>query len=227
MRYMIYARRSEESTVKQVSIADQIVLCRRYAANHLGWVEFGEPLIHDGVSGGDPRRFQHLDCEVGERRVGVVLTYSLDRYGRDAVGVLTWLKRMVQWGIEVHTVEAGRLDVVTAMGGFKIGIEALMAEFQRVQTSEKTRNAMKRLRGMGRRLSRYAPYGYRYEVDSRLVENGDEMLVVAQVLDLHRFGLTPWGIAKSLDAKGVRNRAGHSFDHKTVGNIVRRFEKKG
>ncbi len=227
MRYMIYARRSKESTAKQVSITDQILLCRRYAANHLGWVEFGEPLVHDGVSGGDGERFFYLDHEIKKRQVEVVIAYSLDRIGRDATDVLTWLKRMVQWGVEVHTVEAGRVDIVTAMGGFKIGIEALMAEFQRVQTSEKTRNAMKRLREMGRRLSRFAPYGYSYTVDSKVVENGDEMLVVAQVLDLHRHGLTSWGIAKALEVKGAKNRNGRLFDYKAVGKIVARFEKGG
>lgn len=223
MRYMVYARRSEESTERQVSIPDQIIQCRRYASMQKGWVEMGEPVIHDGWSGGDLRRLDLLDVEAKSRKVDVILSYTLDRIGRHSDGVIAWLKRTHKRGIDVHTVETGRLDMKTAVGKFFVDINAAAAEYHRNVTSDRTRSAMKRLEAMGRRFSHRLPYGYELTVDSMLVENTGEMLVVSKILELHETGLTTWGIAKALDTKGIRTRSGSTWDHHTIGNIIRRF----
>ena len=55
----------------------------------------------------------------------------------------------------------GRVGADTATGFIATAVEGLAAEHYRGVISEKTRDALARLRTRGRRVSRFAPYGFR------------------------------------------------------------------
>ena len=65
-------------------------------------------------------------------------------------------------------VGRGRVEVDTAGGFLMAGVEGLMAEHYRRVISEKTRDALARLRANGRRVSRFPPYGFRAAPGGRL-----------------------------------------------------------
>jgi site-specific DNA recombinase len=82
MKVAIYARYSSDNQ-RDASIADQLRICREFAARQ-GWTVVQEFTDH-GISGATLLRsgFQALMRDALNRRFDVVLAESLDRFSRD------------------------------------------------------------------------------------------------------------------------------------------------
>ncbi len=104
----------------------------------------------------------------------MVVVYHLDRFARDAAALLDWLERAERRGIELHVVGRGRVETRSASGYLTAGIEGIVAAHYRKVISEKTRDALARLRATGRRYSGLPPYGFRFGPDGRLVRDRRE-----------------------------------------------------
>ena len=100
-------------------------------------------------------------------------------------------------------------------------VEGLAAEHYRRVISEKTRDALARLRVNGRRVSRFAPYGHRLAAGRRLVVDPQERAVLGQIMALRRRGFSLRAISRTLAAKGVLARSGRPFGPSTLLGIVR------
>ncbi len=93
------------------------------------------------------------------------MVYHLYHFAQDLAATLEYLRHFSQRGVELHVVERVSVEADTATGFILTAVEGLAEHYRRV-ISEKTREALARLRAKGRRVSRFAPYG------SRLVPGG-------------------------------------------------------
>src|SRR5216683_5561773 len=150
-----------------------------------------------------------------------VVVYHLYRFARDLAATLDYLRRFSRRGVELHVVGRGRVEADTATGFIVTAVEGLAAEHYRRVISEKTRDALARLRANGRRVSRFARYGYRLAPGRRLVVNPREQVVLAKILALRDRGFSLRAISRVLATQGVLARNGRPFGPSTLLGIVR------
>jgi site-specific DNA recombinase len=217
-----YVRRSKASDSRSVSIEDQRERIRDYCAEQ-GWT-LAEVVTDDGISGGKRERLVRLDAVVRARQARVVVTYHLDRMARDAAALLDWLERAGRRGIELHVVGRGRIEAQSSSGYLVAGVEGIVAAHYRKLVSEKTRDALRRLRVKGRRTSRWAPYGYRLGPDSHLIVDHGEQATLGEIAALSSSGFSLRGLSRALAARGILARNGEPFEAKTLARVVARLE---
>jgi len=211
-----YIRRSKESEARTVSLEDQRARIESYAADR-GW-PLAEVLADDGVSGGRRERLERLDARVRATGARVVIVYHLDRFARDAAALLDWLERAARRGLELHVVGRGRIETQSASGYLMAGVVA--AHYRKV-ISEKTRDALARLRTTGRRVSRFPAYGYRLAAGGRILPEPREQAVLGEIVALRGAGLSLRGISRALAHRGVLARNGRPFTAEVVRTVVR------
>jgi DNA invertase Pin-like site-specific DNA recombinase len=86
--------------------------------------------------------------------------------------------------------------------------------------SEKTRDAMARLRAKGRRVSRFAPYGARIAPGGRIVSDAVEQTVLREIVALRGAGLSLRAISRALAGRGRLARNGKPFAPMTLSRLV-------
>src|SRR5712692_871674 len=199
-----YVRRSKESGERTVSLEDQRERVAAYCAER-GW-PLVEVLVDDGVSGGRRQRLERLAERVRSTGARAIVVYHLDRFARDLAGTLDYVRRFARRGVELHVVGRGRVEAETASGFIVTAVEGLAAEHYRRVISEKTRDAMARLRAKGRRTSRWPPYGFRFGLDGSLVPETEEQAALGAIASLSVGGLSLRAIAGQLAAEGITAR---------------------
>ena len=214
-----YVRRSKESGARTVSLEDQRARIESYCEEH-GWT-LVEILADDGVSGGRRERLDRLAERVKATGARAIVVYHLDRFARDLAATLDYLRRFAKRGVELHVVGRGRVEADTATGFIVTAVEGLAAEHYRRVISEKTRDALARLRAKGRRVSRFAPYGHRLAAGGRLVAHPKEQALLHQIEALRRQGLSLRAISRALAGRGALARNGRPFGPSTLLGIVR------
>jgi DNA invertase Pin-like site-specific DNA recombinase len=218
-----YIRRSAKSDESTVSLDTQRHAIAGYAEKegvHLVWT-----VEHDGVSGGKRSRIEDIESKLCFHDSTVVVVYHLDRFARDTAAQLDALRRFGKNGYELHVVGRGKVEIDSSSGFLATGVEALIAEHYRRVVSEKTRDALEELKATGRRYSRHAPYGYRIEVDARLVPDEQEQKILAVIEDLHKFsGLGVRRLIAALNSRGYTARSGKPFAPSTIHGILRSLE---
>lgn len=215
-----YVRRSKESGARTVSLEDQQVRIAEYCRVQ-GW-HLAETVVDDGVSGGRRERLDRLAARVTATGASVVVVYNLDRFCRDVAAMLDTLRAYARRGVALHVVGRGRVEVESASGFLMAGVEGLMAEHYRRVISEKTRDALARLRTTGRRISRFAPYGFQLAPGGMLlVPEPHEQATLAVITALRASGLSLRAISRELAAQGTFARNGRPFAPSTLLRIVR------
>jgi Resolvase, N terminal domain len=122
MKVAIYARYSSDDQ-RDASIADQLRICREFAARQ-GWTVVQEFSDH-AISGATRLRsgFQALMRDALNRRFDVVLAESLDRFSRDQEDTAGLFKRLTFAGVNIVTLAEG--DITHLHIGFKGTMYAL------------------------------------------------------------------------------------------------------
>lgn len=166
---------------------------------------------------------QHV-CKVK----GALVVYSLSRLARSTRDTLAISEQLAKAGAELVSLSE-KIDTTSASGKMVFRLLAVLAEFERDQVSERTRLAMGHLRANGRRVSRYAPFGWDVSPDGRdLVPNKEERKVVRRIGALHRNGRSPGWIAHRLTDLGISTKRGRKvWSAKVVRSIVKRMKKGG
>jgi site-specific DNA recombinase len=213
-----YIRRSKESGARTVSLEDQRERVAAYCRER-GW-QLVEVLADDGVSGGRRERLDRLAERVRVTGARFIVVYHLDRFARDLAATLDYLRRFARRGVELHVVGRGRVEADTASGFIVTAVEGLAAEHYRRVISEKTRDALARLRANGRRTSRWAPYGSRFEPGGRIVPAPKEQVALRAIATLGARGLSLREISRALAKRGIHARSGRPFAASTLNVLV-------
>lgn len=224
MKCVIYSRFSPRKNADQSeSCETQEQLCEEHARAQ-GWVVKAK-YRDEGVSGKVVDR-PGLAKAVGALGKGdILLVYKRDRIARSQL--LSELTR--------HKVMAAKAKIV-AVSGDVAGedddpmivlirqVFAAFAEFERKQIAIRTRDAMLAKQRQGRRMGRFAPYGYRVDPEDPTILQKDaaEQEAIRRILQLAKSGGTPHGIAKTMNEEMPSLSRGASWQTKTVAKIIRR-----
>ena len=165
------------------------------------------------------------------------MALKLDRLSRSTRDVLDLADLCQREGWRLCSVYE-QLDTGTAGGRFVLTILSAIAQLEREQTSERTREAMDQLGREGRARSGRVPFGFRTEANpeaiqavagdrSRLVEHEAEQEVLRRMLALRREGLGARRIAGALNAQSeVNPRTGRAWRPSVVQKILTTAERR-
>jgi site-specific DNA recombinase len=187
--------------------------------------------IHEdnGVSAskplGDRQAGEALLTALRARRDPVqgVVAYRLDRLFRNTLDALKNIGDWDKAGRALHLIDMGgaALDTSTATGAFFLTVIAAMGELERNMARERTKGAMAVKRSRGQRVSRYAPFGYRFdEAGENLMPEPGEQKVLKRMRTLRGRGKSYQRIADRLTSSGHRNRLGRPWTWKRVSKIL-------
>lgn len=202
----IYSRVSTSMQVDGYSLDAQVERMERYA-------DFERMIIagtysDEGKSGksieGRPE-FLHMleDIENKKDNVSFVLVYKLSRFGRNAADVLSSLKRMKKYGVNLICVEES-IDSSKDSGKLMISLLSAVAEIERENILVQTMEGRKQKAREGKWNGGFAPYGYSL-VNGMLVIEEDERAIVEEIFD--KYANTKMGvntIARDFNQRGLK-----------------------
>lgn len=166
--------------------------------------------IDRGRSGKDMNR-PYLQQMLDELQRGtVIIVVSGSRLTRNAEDDINIRKIISTKGCSIVTLDQEYVENTTPDGKFRIGLNALMSQFEREQTSQRVSNVLNNLSREGKLITK-PPFGYKVVKEgkvSQLVEDPDEQTVINIIRDILQKDpvATPSSIAKTLNIQGIKMR---------------------
>ena len=133
-----------------------------------------------GISGAKASTRPELQRAISEacKRRGVLVVYSLSRLARSTRDAIEIADRLDRAGADLVSLTES-IDTTSAAGRMIFRLLAVLAEFEADLTRERTRTALRHLRGQGRRVSGLIPYGSDLAADGSIVPNAQEQAGLA------------------------------------------------
>ena len=222
MKVAIYARYSSDNQ-RDASIADQLRVCREFAARQ-GWNVVQEFTDH-AISGATLLRsgFQALMRHALNGRLDIVLAEALDRFSRDQEDTAGLFKRLTFAGVNIVTLAEG--DITHLHVGLKGTMNALFLK----DLADKTRRGLRGRVELGKSGGGLC---FGYEV-TRAKHDGDATtgnreIVPAEAETIRRIfrdyaaGMSPKAVAMRLNLERCPGPGGASWNPSTIhGNPAR------
>lgn len=223
IRVALYTRVSTDEQAREgYSLTTQREFLENYAKQQ-GWQvmypEPGEIYQDDGFSAGSLMRpaLQRLLRDARAKRFDLVLVYKLDRFSRKLKDLLTLIEDLESWGVGFKSATE---PFDTTSSGGKLMLQQLgsFAEFERTRIAERVFPGMVRSVQEGNwHGARYAPYGYRYLKEKKLLEVvEEETKLIKLIFTMYLSGQSTVQITGYLYRKEYRNRAGGPFSNHFV-----------
>ena len=211
-----YIRRSAECDDKTVSLYDQSEQIERYCQQK-GFALVAT-VYHDGVSGGDRDRWEHIHHVLKLTESTVLVFPYLDRLARDSMGLLVNAEELTARGIQIHETMQGWINPSDPTQKLMLTVRSAMDENYRNVISYKTKSSLKYKREKGEQYTNIPPLGYTH-CEGRLVKDPLEQ-VALQIIErcrLHGFGARR--TKKALLNAGYHGRMGLATIHRLLHSL--------
>lgn len=232
---VIYVRISRDREGAGLGVERQEKDCRELATR-LGW-RIVDVYVDNDLSAysGKPRpayrrMLADLDAPGAPR---TVLVWHTDRLHRNPSELEGWITLAEAWGITVHTVKAGRIDLSTPAGRMQARIVGAVASHESEHKSTRLRSKMEQKAGSGEWLGGPVPFGWRRvgkgklelePAEAELIATGIRTLLDAEVPNIR-------AVVRAWKASGVKARHGRTVnDHwhrRSVMLILKRWRNAG
>ena len=180
----------------------------------------GEVFADEGISGAKADRPGLALALDAVKRGDALVVYSLSRLARSTRHTLEIGERLEKVGADLVSLSE-RIDTTSAAGRMVFRMLAVLAEFERDQTSERTSMALKHKRARGEKTGGDVPFGFDLDADGvHLIENDQEQVVIREARELHRTGLSLRKVASELHVRGLVARNGRPFQAAQVQRMI-------
>jgi len=155
------------------------------------------------------------------RAKAALVVFKLDRMircTRDAIDIAEDLRKA---GADLVSLTE-RIDTTSPMGEFFYVLMAAMAQLERRQIGERTKVALSYARSQGKRVSRFAEYGYRFDEDGGCLEVPAEQEAIRLMVQLRGDGATLREIGERLEARGFLSRTGRRLAPSVIRGVLNR-----
>lgn len=167
-----------------------------------------------------------LEAAIGALHRGdVLLVYRRDRLARSVLLAELIARQVTAAKARIVAVEgdvAGETDSPEAV--FVRQIMSAVAELERKMIGARTSRAMRVHQRNGRSMSRFPPYGFRFDPaePGMLLPDVREQLGVSLIQKFASEGLTPWQTARQLTLKHPDLARGKAWTSTTVAKVLAR-----
>ncbi len=170
----------------------------------------------------DRPALKKLLFDAKRKRFDSVLVYKLDRFSRRLKDMLNLIDELEDMGIGFKSATEP-FDTMTSAGKLMMQQLGSFAEFERNRIAERVFPGMVKGVQQGNwQGARYAPYGYRYDKEKKLLEIDEkESKVVKLIYTMFLCDKSIFAITEYLTKKGYRNRKGNIFSTKLIGDILK------
>lgn len=214
-----YIRVSTERQAKEgVSLDAQRQRIEQWCA-HNGY-ELENVFVDAGISGSTMKRRPGLNKALEATKKGMALVvYSLSRLARST-------RHTVNIADALHTRKADlvslseKLDTTTPAGTMMFQMLAILAEFERNVTSDRTKTALSYKKSKGEKYS-CTPFGFS-ENRGKLRQDDTEVQVIAEMYKMRESGSSFSDIADHLNQAGIRGKKGGRWHPSTVRYVINR-----
>lgn len=236
-RVALYMRVSTDEQRERSSIDTQESFLRQYA--DLYELTVAEVYRDEAVSGTVPLEERpeghRMLRDAAAEEFSSVAVYRLDRIGRSLLVVVDAHDTLEALGMSLRSATEP-VETSTPSGRLIFQMLASFAEFERGTIRERTRAGMMRALAAGKQPGRI-PYGYVVDEDGMMRIHEGEAEVVREVIENVAAGATLYSEMDRLNASGVpapgtryrgqERKAGKSWSHTTVSNIVHQSAYSG
>jgi len=169
-----------------------------------------------GVSGSLEFEKRPEGSKLFERlEAGDVLIFSkLDRAFRNTRNALNSLHELRERGVSVHFIDLGGDVTNDGIGSVIFTILSAFATFERDRIATRIREVKQVQKGEGKFLGGFTRFGFTVE-DEKLKPNPEEQVIIKEMKDMRRRGMSLRRISKWLD-----RTYGVSMSHSTVSTFV-------
>lgn len=224
MRAAIYVRVStEEQALEGYSVGAQRELLQDYCIAE-GWDVAGV-YEDDGYSGRSDRRPAYRRMMSEMESWDVVVVIKMDRIHRNSRNFMTMMDVLQKEG-KMFVSSSEALDTTNALGRFVVDMIQRLAQLESEQIGERTHMGMRekaetldRAESGKRTMGFTPPFGYRLE-SGALVEDPEELAIVARMFDEYASGHTVDQICYGLNCQGILTRRGNPWNKRNLANIL-------
>ena len=177
MKCALYGRVSTRD--KGQDTENQFAQLRRYAES-MGWEIVAEFVDHESGGKSDREEFQQMFKAASQRKIDLLLFWSLDRLSREGVlPTLQYLNRLTSYGVAWRSFTEQYLDSTGIFRDAVIGILAAVARQEKIRISERTKAGLEQARAKGKTLGRPKNNLTPLEIQS-LLNAGDDRKQIAR-----------------------------------------------
>lgn len=208
-RVGIYCRVSTNSVEQLQSLTAQVSHLTRITAATPQWLLADVYMdIATSKIGSSRKEFNRMleDCQ--SRKLDIVITKNISRFGRDTVETLDALNQLKALGICV-IFEQEELDTANTDSDLIISVIESMAQAENESRSENIKWGIKNRAASGKsKLYDRKCYGYKHDTAGRLIIDEETAKNVELIFDLYLSGQSIIGIIKELERKKILSPTG-------------------
>ena len=208
-RVGIYCRVSTNSAEQIQSLTAQVSHLTRLTAAMPQWVLADVYMdIATSKTGSSRKEFNRLLEDCNSRKIEIVITKNISRFGRDTVEILDVLKQLRTLGVRV-IFEQEELDTANTDSDLMISIIESLAQAENESRSDNIRWGIKQRAASGiSKLYDRKCYGYKHDKDGKLVIDEQKAENVKLIFDLYLRGQSIIGIIKELEKRRIFSPTG-------------------
>jgi DNA invertase Pin-like site-specific DNA recombinase len=158
---------------------------------------------------------------IRRRAVNVVVIAKLDRITRSVRDLGELVELFQRSGVEFASV-ADNIDTSSASGRLVLNVMASVSQWEREAIGERTAETLAHMRANGKRVSRFAPFGYRLNGNGEWEEEPHEQEAIRLILRLREQGMSLAKIGHELHTRGFHGRNGQRLSAKVIRSVIRR-----
>lgn len=208
IRVAAYCRVSSSSADQLNSYARQIESFTKLIKSHSEW-ELVDIFADEGISGmkaSNRTEFQRMMrmCEL--RKIDLVLTKSVSRFGRNAQESLEYARKLKHIGVGVQ-FESESINTLALADEMLLNTFTAIAQEESKAISQNQRLSIVKRMELGEYVDSNAPYGYRL-VNKKLEIYEPEAEIVKMIFKMYLKGMSTQEIAKELTLRNIPTKNG-------------------
>ena len=208
-RVGIYCRVSTNSMEQLKSLTAQVSHLTRLTTAMPQWV-LADVYMDIATSKTDSSRkeFNRLLEDCNSKKLEIVITKNISRFGRDIVEILDVLNQLRTLGVRV-IFEQEELDTANTDSDLMISIIESIAQVENESRSENIKWGIKQRAALGTsKLYDKKCYGYKHDKDGKLIIDEQKAENVKLIFDLYLCGQSVIGIIKELEKRRILSPTG-------------------
>lgn len=208
-RVGIYCRVSTNDTEQLNSLTIQVSALTRLVAATPSWLLVDIYMdIASSKTGASRKEFARMLDDCKSKKLEIIITKSISRFGRDTVETLEALRLMRDFGVRV-IFEQENLDTADTDSELMISIVESFAQAENESRSDNIKWGLKQKAASGTsKLYDRKCYGYDHDEDGRLIINVTEAENVRKIFKWYLGGKSILGILRELEKQGIKSPTG-------------------